>query len=222
MKNILFYINISDISQYDFDSLLNVSPRFKREKILKMRNQLSKYQSLAASLILGYSLKYFNKNIDDFEIVYNQFGKPFITDLGISFNISHSKEYVICFISDCEVGCDIQYIDLEKKISGISKRFYSKNDNKLIDSFDNQKDKSISFYRIWAGKEAYIKALGKGLSIELDSFDVSLPTDISSLYNINELFAYEPLIDNSYACCLCSYEEITELEIVEVKCKDFL
>ena len=40
--------------------------------------------------------------------------------------------------------------------------------------------RNLAFYHIWVQKEAYLKALGQGLSIPLNSFSVSVDPDLSA------------------------------------------
>lgn len=99
-----------------------------------------------------------------------KYGKPYLPqNLGISFNISHSGKWVVCALSNDEVGIDIEKISFDLDID-VSKYFH-KNESKIINSFLG-KPKYYSFYRFWTAKESYLKCTGRGLSQPLNSFYV--------------------------------------------------
>ena len=98
----------------------------------------------------------------------NAYGKLYIENAEFCFNLSHCGNYVVASEGKRENGIDIeesQVHDLE-----LAKHFFNEDEyNKLL-----QQGEEHSFSRIWTLKECYIKTLGKGLSIPLNSFVVRL------------------------------------------------
>ncbi|HKI54419.1 MAG TPA: 4'-phosphopantetheinyl transferase superfamily protein, partial [Anaerolineales bacterium] len=71
------------------------------------------------------------------------------------------------------VGVDVERFRQELEIEKIAHRFFSAKENaELINLSADQQP--IGFFNCWTRKEAYIKAHGLGLSLPLDSFEVSL------------------------------------------------
>lgn len=123
--------------------------------------------------------RYLNLNPQALRFKYNDYGKPLLISIDkkkcLNFNVSHSHELALIAISKFyEVGIDIEWI-LRPKFTGlnIAKRFFSKNE--IADLMDiPQSQQRQAFFDCWTRKEAYIKTRGKGLSIPLNQFDVSL------------------------------------------------
>lgn len=110
--------------------------------------------------------------------VYNEFGKPGLEasqETGrLSFNLSHSRELVLIAVAiDRDVGVDIEFIDKSVRSEEVAKRVLSVNEIAALESLP-QSLRLAGFFNCWARKEAYVKARGMGLSIPLNSFDVSL------------------------------------------------
>ena len=97
---------------------------------------------------------------EELEFSYGEKGKPSFKNFkNFYFNISHTDDAFAVFISKSEVGVDIERKkDINFKITN---KFFSKKE-KII--FDNSKNKTDAFFRIWTQKEAYIKYLGFGFS----------------------------------------------------------
>ncbi len=89
------------------------------------------------------------------------------------FNLSHSGNVVALAVSDNKVGIDIEKIEnIDLKIS---KDYFH---NKEIEFVYSQKGKELeNFYKIWTLKEAFVKAIGKGLSFPLKSFHFEIKGD---------------------------------------------
>jgi 4'-phosphopantetheinyl transferase len=107
---------------------------------------------------------------------YNPQGKPSLShaDRGLQFNLSHSGMLAACAVaSDCEIGVDVEKIRKMPDLLDIARRFFSPKEWADLESvpLDQQE---LTFFDCWTRKEAYIKAIGGGLSIPLDSFRVSL------------------------------------------------
>lgn len=103
--------------------------------------------------------KDYDINVLKEDIFFNQYGKPYLKNNYIYFNISHSKNMIALIISDNECGIDIEYIDKTRNIEGLSKKVLS---SKEKEEFDKNKDIEI-FYKFWTQKEAYYKYKGFGI-----------------------------------------------------------
>ena len=108
---------------------------------------------------------------------YNQYGKPFLapefSSTLLNFNLSHSGSMALFAITrNMEIGVDVERVRSDFEYEEIAKRFFSVNEVATLLMIPTEK-RLEAFYNCWTRKEAYIKAHGKGLSLPLDSFDVS-------------------------------------------------
>ncbi|GAK60373.1 4'-phosphopantetheinyl transferase [Candidatus Vecturithrix granuli] len=110
---------------------------------------------------------------------YNQYGKPALSgNLNASllqFNLSHSGELALyAFVRNCEVGIDIEYTRRRiDQIEQIARRYFSDTETTALSALPEHL-RQQAFFNCWTRKEAYIKARGKGLSLPLHQFDVTL------------------------------------------------
>lgn len=108
------------------------------------------------------------------EFTCNVHGKPALKIGSLHFNVSHSADMAVYAVSRTrEVGIDIERINPRFAHDQIPERFFSRAEvnalRALPDSLQTE-----AFFQIWTRKEAYVKARGLGLSLSLESFDVSL------------------------------------------------
>jgi 4'-phosphopantetheinyl transferase len=93
----------------------------------------------------------------------------------LSFNLSHTHGLVACAItSGADVGIDVESVDRYVG-SGVAERFFSASENADLRRCASEPLRARRFIELWTLKEAYVKAIGKGLSHPLDSieFDVA-------------------------------------------------
>lgn len=101
-------------------------------------------------------------------ILKSEYGKPYLRDYpNVHYNIAHTKDAFICVVADSVVGVDIERVKPFNK--HIVEKFFTQNEQDYIFSIEDDKDKR--FCEIWTRKEAYVKWLGKGLSVPFESFD---------------------------------------------------
>ena len=181
----LFIIDINSLPDpKDNPHLLSTLPLAKQERILHLSICEKRKQAWGSALILKKILSDHNLTFDD--IYYGDHNKPLCPNL--NFNISHSKNLVICAVSLYEIGCDIESIDYSAStelITKISKRFFSENETALLEEIDSsQKDSRLyTFYRFWTIKESYVKMTGEGLTLPLDSFQVKFIDDHAHIHH---------------------------------------
>lgn len=120
---------------------------------------------------------YLDMEPDQLKFNYGAYGKPYLGqagDSGMKFNLAHSHELAVyAFALGREMGVDIEYVRHIPDIEQIAASFFSQRENAVLKSLPKDQ-KRDAFYNCWTRKEAYIKAIGEGLSHPLDQFDVSL------------------------------------------------
>jgi 4'-phosphopantetheinyl transferase len=100
--------------------------------------------------------------------------KPRLAGAGPRFNLSHSGSLALfAFSCDVELGIDIECDELDLARERIPERFFSPAEVRALRALPRSLQ-SRAFLTCWTRKEAFIKARGDGLSLALDSFDVTL------------------------------------------------
>jgi 4'-phosphopantetheinyl transferase len=92
----------------------------------------------------------------------------------LRFNLSHSHEVALLAVTlDAELGVDVEHIRADFASEDVARRFFSRAEVEVFNALPKE-EQVAAFFRCWTRKEAYIKAIGKGLSQALDAFDVTL------------------------------------------------
>ena len=121
--------------------------------------------------------RYLHLEPDQLTFSANRYGKPALRDHKLKFNLSHSGDFALVAVTQgCKVGVDVERIRPDMEHESIASRFFSQNEVAELMALPSNL-RVVGFFNCWTRKEAYIKAQGLGLSLPLDSFDVSLTPD---------------------------------------------
>ena len=121
---------------------------------------------------------YTNRPADTLEFRYEPEGKPRLdlldSDRPIRFNLAHSRHLAVYAVSrNREIGIDVEAVRSDFIGEELAERYFSPSEMVELRSL-RPDQRQEGFFLCWTRKEAYVKALGAGLAIPLDSFDVSL------------------------------------------------
>ena len=107
------------------------------------------------------------------------FEKPYAIVKGkshpISFNVSHSGSHGL--IGLCEggrVGVDIEEWDTDRNLLPLIETAFTPAERAAVELTESAINRQRLFFRLWTIKEALIKAVGMGLSLDISSFEVPL------------------------------------------------
>lgn len=108
--------------------------------------------------------------------VTNQWGKPSIqapAPAALSFNISHTDGLAVLAVSkQVRLGVDVEDSERLHEGAAVARRFFA--DAECEQLAVEEHGSNSMFFAFWTLKEAYIKAVGKGLAIPLKSFAFQL------------------------------------------------
>jgi len=102
---------------------------------------------------------------NDIEFDFGEFGKPFVKNSSVFFNLSHSGDTALVAISLCEdLGVDIEHWRYIDNMEGMVNRNFSEAEKQQWLAVDEERQEEI-FFNLWACKESFIKATGRGLGL---------------------------------------------------------
>jgi 4'-phosphopantetheinyl transferase len=203
------------------DSLLPYLPETGRLRVKDRLNLTSKLHTVAGELLARYSVgQYLGKPEQEINVIFGEKGKPRIENLPeVHFNISHSGHYVVCAVAPTEMGIDVERV---RKVNlRVAERFFSPSE--IHDLMQRGETERMHYFiSLWTIKESYLKAVGRGLTQNLNSFTIIRSGNSYSLTGNAEAEGYgieTHSLNDGYLMAVCSPLPFSPSVISEVKLK---
>ena len=128
--------------------------------------------------------RYLQSDPKDIRFRYGRNGKPSLAgeaESRLCFNMSHSRNFALfAFAYDSKIGVDVEHISSDRTFQGIAERFFSKREVSVLNSLPENEQRA-AFFDFWTCKEAYLKAIGTGLSFGLDKVEIDIVAGTDSV-----------------------------------------
>jgi 4'-phosphopantetheinyl transferase len=121
--------------------------------------------------------RYVNQRPEALMFASGWHGKPFLAGVRgasekVRFNLAHSDDSALIAIAhNREVGIDLERIRDNVESLKLAERFFSPNEFERLRHLPGDQANRL-FFTLWTCKEAYLKAVGTGLSFDLDRCEV--------------------------------------------------
>jgi 4'-phosphopantetheinyl transferase len=126
-------------------------------------------------MILG---RYLGESPHKIHFEYTSKGKPVLANNPgydtLHFNLSHSDALALYAVTrGRNIGIDIERVRDDVAVEQIAQKFFSQDEISSLERIHKHKRNEL-FFKYWTRKEAYLKAMGEGISFPMEQIDVSL------------------------------------------------
>ena len=173
-----------------FDRFEGELPPDERRRAQRFMFDRDRRRFVFAHRVLRATLaRYLDVAPGDIEFSNGKYGKPQLAGAcggRLEFNLSHSDHAVLVAISGAgPVGVDVEAIRVMRDRDDIARRTFAAGEFERLCRLDDE-GRTAGFFNCWTRKEAFVKAIGEGLSHPLDRFEVTLaPGEPACLVHID-------------------------------------
>jgi 4'-phosphopantetheinyl transferase len=149
----------------------------EKKRIAQFRTpDLRRRQAVAHGVLRALIASYLNSDPAELAFSRNSHGKPQLkraeTASKLQFNLSHSEDVAAyCFANHTPVGIDVETIGEIPDLEGVAALCLSGCEQEWFYQLPLP-ERNETFYTIWSIKEAFVKAIGWGLSFPLNQVEV--------------------------------------------------
>ena len=155
MTNV-FYMDTALLPDPREGGLSSELPKARLEKAVRLLSLEKRKESAGAGLLLARILPRFLASAE--EVFADERGKLLHPRLFLS--LAHGGGMAVLAVGDRLVGCDVEKFSRVRE--GVLRRFL-KEERAFVEEV-GEGARERAFYRIWTGKESYLKLTGEGLS----------------------------------------------------------
>jgi 4'-phosphopantetheinyl transferase len=174
-------VGVESADSEDLSSILDEDERTRARRFVFAHDR-RRYQVVRAALrlVLAHYLDHDPRAVC-FEL--GSHGKPRLGGRAagaLAFNVSHSAGRALIAVARAgEVGIDLEVHRANVDIHALARRVLSPAEQAAFGALPAEQ-MHPAFFRAWARKESFIKAIGEGLACPLDSFDMSLDAEVEN------------------------------------------
>ena len=203
----LYAASLHTLSGGEWKSRLPALDPDRRIRALACRKEADSVRIVGAGLLLQQVLQHHGVPVDQQNLERNAYGKPYLANWPeLHFSLSHCSTWAVCALADHPVGVDAE---LPRCSAPLARRYFHPEEAMFAEEPD-------TLCRIWTAKEAFLKALGIGLTVPLNSFLVRLEQNQLQLHQTHTASPYrlhEYSVDD-VRICLCCMDEKLELTLL--------
>jgi 4'-phosphopantetheinyl transferase len=162
-----------------FETLLSAEEAERRERYVheRTRQEFLLARGLARTVLAGYT----GLAPAALRFAADAFGKPVLLapvgDDRLHFNLSHSHGVITCAAArGRQVGIDVEDAGRRLECLDLAERYFAAAEFAHLRRLNGDERQAV-FFAIWTLKEAFVKAIGQGLSFPLDTFAFELDRD---------------------------------------------
>ncbi|MBL4837435.1 MAG: 4'-phosphopantetheinyl transferase superfamily protein [Kordiimonadaceae bacterium] len=174
-----WWLDIDTISQAQWPQLEMLLEQAERDRAQRFHFVHDKKSYIAAHAITRSLLStWIDGCPTDWRFSISALGKPEVIlpkcVPRLRINLAHTRGMVVVALTvDHDIGVDIEWLGRKSSFLDLAKTVFTSEEQALLAAAPPEEKKAL-FLTLWTLKEAYIKAIGKGLSLPLDSFHYSL------------------------------------------------
>ena len=156
----IYVMDISELKEQErYERAYALSDHRRQQKADALSTAAGKACCIGAGLLLSFSLRKMGIQLKDTELVYNEFGKPFLKEHeNVFFNLSHSGCMVACVVGNVPCGIDIQKVQAYNP--KLVKRFFAKEEQDYLEGFLEGEKRDIYYTYLFSSKESHAKRDG--------------------------------------------------------------
>lgn len=209
MIEILYTKFKRELPEVIWNKYLNLLPHDLRSRNQRYLRWKDRHSHLFGKLLLKKGFVQYGLGIEELSnLKYNKFGRPYLSNHNIDFNISHSGNFVVCVLGrNIRLGVDIEEIRM------ISFKDYKEVMNVCQwDEILRASEKTKSFFEFWTIKESVVKADSRGLSLPLNSIQIDKNRTMAKCQK-NTWFLTNLNLDPRVAIFLATSSNLQKLKI---------
>jgi len=155
------------------EQIMSNAERERAQKFVRGKNEYIASRWLLRK-VLG---RYTNVAPAAVEFLYADKGKPYLPQGDIHFSLSHSGHWALLAVAKTElIGVDIEELKPARDLLGIAENYYHPKEFAYLRTLKEEAQHAY-FYRLWTLKEAFLKAIGAGISAGLEKIQFDIAGD---------------------------------------------
>ncbi|MGH8890811.1 MAG: 4'-phosphopantetheinyl transferase family protein, partial [Acidothermaceae bacterium] len=158
-----------ELSDGEFGELAGTLEPVAAGRLGRIQHRESAVRALLGEILARTALsRHHGGAPSDLEFSVGPHGKPEPLLSNWQYNVSHSGDWVVCAVSDSQpVGVDVERVRAPN-LRVARRYFHPRELDRLLKQPEHEK--AGTFFEIWTAKESFLKAVGIGISVALNSF----------------------------------------------------
>ena len=170
----------ADLNQYArcLSKLTAVLNEQEKQRADTFQQPLLRNRYIAVRAITRHVLaNYLSAQPADLQFSLGEYGKPDLISDSLYFNNSHTDHLLLIAVGNLpDIGVDIELIKTRSNMDGMAKRCFAESEFQFWQPLPEPQSQE-TFYRLWTKKEAFVKAIGRGIALGLNRCEIESQKD---------------------------------------------